>query len=141
MIPDVFVSVRFNEVSVFKNVAHYVVNNGTYEVDGCSFGLGGRGWVDAIGLHEEGLCGGNVAVSGVFVNRFEVNQWHEGFGDRGVDEEYVGRVVLGVSLAMEYRVGRGLSRGSVILNDGDRCGMIVIGRSGHVVLLCGRMMR
>ncbi len=41
--PDVLVSVAFDEVSVFKNIACYVVDNGAYEVDGCSVGgLGGR---------------------------------------------------------------------------------------------------
>ncbi len=83
---DVLVSVVFDEVLVFKNVAHYVVNNGAYEVDGCSVVLGGHWWVDALGLHKEGSCGGNVAMSGVFVSRFEINQWHEGFGDCRVDE-------------------------------------------------------
>ncbi len=33
MMPNVFVSVGFNEVPVFENVAHYVVDNGTNEVD------------------------------------------------------------------------------------------------------------
>ncbi len=72
--PDVLVSVRIDEVSVFKNVAHYVFDNGADEVDGCNVGLGGHQWVDVIGLHTEGLCGGNVAVSRVFFSRFEVNQ-------------------------------------------------------------------
>jgi hypothetical protein len=40
--PDVLVSVGFDEVLVFKNVAHYAVDNGANEVDGCSVGLGGR---------------------------------------------------------------------------------------------------
>ncbi len=47
----------------------------------------------------------------VFVSRFEVNQWHEGFGDHGVDEVYVGCAVLGTSSTMQYGVGRGLSQG------------------------------
>ena len=42
MTPDVFVSVGFDEVSIFKNVACYVDNNGANEVDGCSIGLGGQ---------------------------------------------------------------------------------------------------
>jgi hypothetical protein len=81
-------------------------------------------------------------MSGVFVSRFEVNQWREGFSDYGVDEVYVGCMVLGVSLAMWYGVGHGLSRGGIVLNDGNRCGIIVVGRSGqHVVLLCEGMLR
>jgi hypothetical protein len=138
--PDVLLSVRFDEVPVFKNVAGYVVDNGTNEVDGCSVGFRVRQWVDAVGLHKEGLCGGNVAVSGVFASRFEVNQWHEGFGDRRVDEVYVGHAVLGASLAMWYGVGCGLSQGGIVLDDGEECGIIVIGRSGHMVLLCGGML-
>ncbi len=42
MMPDVLVSVGFDEVSVFKNVACYVVNNGVDEVDGCSVGWRGH---------------------------------------------------------------------------------------------------
>ncbi len=87
------------------------------------------------------MCGSNVAVSKVFVSRFEVNQWHEGFGDHGVDEVYVGRMVLGASLAMWYRVGHALSWGGIVLDDGNGCGIIIIGRSGCVVLLCEGMLR
>ncbi len=87
------------------------------------------------------MYGRDIAMSRVFVSRFDVNQWHEGFGDRGVDEVYVGRAVLDASLAMWYKVRRGLSRGGVVLNDGNGCGIIVIGRSGYVVLLCGGMLR
>ncbi len=87
------------------------------------------------------MCGGNVAVSREFVSRFEVNQWHEGFGDHRVDEVYVGRVVLGASSAMWYGVGRGLSRGGVVLDYGNGCGIFFIGRSGRVVLLCRGMLR
>jgi hypothetical protein len=107
--PDVLVSVGFDEVLVFENIAHYVVDNGANEVDGCSVGLGGRQWVDALGLHKEGSCGGDGAVSGGFASRFEINQWYEGFGDRGVDEVYMGHAVLGASSAMWYGVGCGLS--------------------------------
>ncbi len=32
-----------------------------------------------------------------------------------------------------------LSQGGAVLDDGNRCGIIVIGRNGHVVLLCGGM--
>jgi hypothetical protein len=39
--PDVFVSIGFDEVLVFENLAHYVVNISAYEVDGCIVGLGG----------------------------------------------------------------------------------------------------
>ncbi len=70
--------------------------------------MGGCRWVDAIGLHKEGACGGA-----------EVNQWHKGFGDCRVDEVFVGRAVLGASLAMWYRVRHGLSRGGIVLDDGD----------------------
>ncbi len=59
MTPDVLVSVGFDEVLVFKNVACYVIDNGTNEVDGCSVALGGHQWVNAVDLHKEGLCGGN----------------------------------------------------------------------------------
>jgi hypothetical protein len=38
----VLVSVGFDEVSVFENLACYFVDNGTYEVDGCSVRLGGH---------------------------------------------------------------------------------------------------
>ncbi len=117
-----------------------VINDGADEVDGYSIGLGGRRWVDAVGLHKGGLCGGNVAVSEVLASRFEASQWHEGFGDCGVDEVYVGCAMLGVSLALWYGVGRGLSWGGVVLNDGNGCEIIVIGRSGCVVLLCGGML-
>ncbi len=51
----------------------------------------------------------------------------------------MGRAVLGASLAMWYRVGRGLSRGGVVLNDGNGCGIIIIGRSGRMVF--GGMLR
>ncbi len=72
-------SVGFDNVLVFKNIACYVVANNANEVDGYSIGLGGHQWVDAISLHKEGLCGGNVAMSGVLTSRFEVDQLHEGF--------------------------------------------------------------
>ncbi len=111
MTQDVLVSAGFDAVLVFKNLAHYVVNNGAVEVDGCSVGLGGHPWVDALGLHKEGSCGGNVAMSGVFVSRFEVNQLHEGFGDCRVDEVYVGCAVLDMSTTMWYGVGCGSSGG------------------------------
>ncbi len=80
-------------------------------------------------------------MSGVFVHRFEVNQWHEGFGDDRVDVVYVGHVVLSASFAMWYGVGRGLSWDGIVLDDGNGCRIIVVGRSGHVVLLCGGMLR
>ncbi len=79
-------------------------------------------------------------MSRVFVSRFEVNQWHEGFGDCRVDEVYVGHTVLGTSLAMWYGVGCGLSRGGIILDDGNGCGIILISRSGCVLLLSGGML-
>ncbi len=79
-------------------------------------------------------------MSRVFVSKFEVNQWHEGFGDCGVDEVYMGRAVLGTSAAMWYKVGCGLSWGGVILDDGNRCRIIITGRRGCVVLLCGSML-
>ncbi len=55
------------------------------------------------------MCGGNVAMSRVFVSKFEVNQWHKGFGDCRVDEVYMGCAVLAASAAMWYKVGHGLS--------------------------------
>jgi hypothetical protein len=138
--PNVLVSVEFDEESLFNIVARYVVDDEMDEVDGCSVGLGGRGWVDTVGLHKECSCGGDVAVSGVLASRFEVKQWHEGFGDCGNDEVYVGCAVLGANLAMWCGVGRGLSRGGVVLNDGNGCGIVVFGRSGCVVVLCGGML-
>jgi hypothetical protein len=42
VMPYVFASVGFDEVSVFKKITRYVVDNGTNEIDGCSVGLGGR---------------------------------------------------------------------------------------------------
>jgi hypothetical protein len=144
---DVLVSVRYDEVLVFKNVACYVVNNGANKVDGCSVGLGGCRWVDAISLHKEGLCGSNVAMSGVLSSRFEVNQWHEGFCDCRVDELDMGQLVLGASLALLsvcalglYGVGHGLCWGGAVLNDGNACRIIIISRSDCVVLMCWGML-
>ncbi len=91
-------------------------------------------------MHKEGSCDSNAAFSRVFVSRFGVNQWHEDFGDRRVDEAYVSHAVLGASLTMWHGVGRGLSWGGIVLDDANGCGIIVIGRSGHVVLLCGGML-
>jgi hypothetical protein len=79
-------------------------------------------------------------MSGVFVSKFEVNKGHESFSDCGFDEVYMGRTVLGTSLAMWYGVVSGLSWDGVVLDDGNGCGIIFIGRSGCVVLLSGGML-
>ncbi len=52
----------------------------------------------------------------------------------------MGHTVLGASLAMWYRVGGGLSWGCIVLNDGNGYDIIIIGRSGHVVVLCEGML-
>jgi hypothetical protein len=52
----------------------------------------------------------------------------------------VGHAVFGMSLALWYGVLRGLSRGGIVPNDGNGCGIIVIGGSSRVVLLCGELL-
>ncbi len=72
----------------------------------------------AICILKEGSHGCNVSVCREGSGRFEVNQWHQGLGDGGIDERDIAGSVLGVSSSLTWR----RSDIIIVVNDGrSRC--------------------
>ncbi len=69
----------------------------------------------AVCILKEGLRGCNVSVCRERSGRFEVNQWHQGLGDGGIDEMDMAGTVLGANLSLTWR------RSDIIIfvNDGS----------------------
>ncbi len=72
----------------------------------------------AICILEEGSCGCNVSVCREGSGGFEVNQWHQGLSDGGIDEMDMGESVLGASTSLTWW----RSDIIIVVNDGrSRC--------------------
>ncbi len=67
---------------------------------------------------KEGLCGCNVSVCREGSGRFEVNQWHQGLGDGGINDMDKPGFVLGASPSLKWW----RSDIIIVVNDGrSRC--------------------
>ena len=72
----------------------------------------------AICILEEGLRGCNVSMRREGSAGFEVNQWHQGLGDGGIDEMDMAGSVLGASPSLMWQ----RSDIIIVVNDGRfRC--------------------
>jgi hypothetical protein len=69
----------------------------------------------AVCILKEGSRGCNVSMCKERSGRFEVNQWHQGLGDSGIDEMDMAGTVLGASPSLTWR------RSDIIIfvNDGS----------------------
>ncbi len=72
----------------------------------------------AVCILKEGLHGCNVSMCREGSSGFEVNQWHQGLGDGGIDEMGMAGLVLGTSTSLTWR----RSDIIIVINDGkSRC--------------------
>jgi hypothetical protein len=135
VLPHQSVFVVLDEVAIFEEVSCVIVNDSTDEVEsvagcGCGDNVG-----CAVRIFKKDACGGDVSVGGVRPGGFDVNHWHQGFGDCQVDEVNVIRAML-CSYAYPWGPGGGCSDVIIICNYDWGWEIVITGNDGCARFTC-----